>query len=140
MRMQLTLGLRGVVNGPTETQVEQAVRSLPGGDDSYAILAQSGRDDRSGDYYIQTLGGPSEGYLLEYREGSAQRHFRCTEAALTTDAVLAAFLAYFHGRADYKTGLRWVQETPKDSSGLPALVLAVALVVLVGLLAWWLAW
>jgi len=138
--MQLTLGLGGVVNGPTETQVEKAIRSLPGGDDSFAILAQTRRDDRSKEYYIQTLGGAGEGYLLEYREGNAQRHFRCTTEGLSTEAVLAAFLDYLHARAGYKADLQWEQKAPEDTSRLLELVVVVVLVVLVGLVAYWLLW
>jgi len=140
MRMQLTLGLGGKVDQPTETQVAQAIRSLPGGDDSFAILAQCQRDDRSDGYYMQTLGGPAEGYLLEYREGSAQRHFRCSTVGLSTEAVQAAFLAYFHGEANYKTDLPWVQEAPEDRSSLTGVLLVAALCVLTGLLAYAFLW
>jgi hypothetical protein len=61
----------GSVENPTRPQVELLLGKLPGGDDSYAILSKSG----SGLTYIQTHGGSSVPFIVEYQDGAVERHF-----------------------------------------------------------------
>lgn len=109
--MKLTVGTGGEIEAPSAEQVEGALRGLPGGSDSFAILEQ---DEQT---YIQTSGGPADGFVLEYREGSPTSHFRCTDHQLPPDVVVAAFLAYLDGRADYKSQLGWEHDRPDTGRG-----------------------
>ncbi len=110
--MKLTLGIGESIEDPTAEQVEAALRALPGGDDSFAIL---GIDDQT---YIQTAGGGPDGFALEYREGSQTSHYRCTNEHLAVDPVVAAFRDYLSGRSDYKSDLAWeLESAPAGARG-----------------------
>jgi len=118
--VKLTLGTGAELQDPTEEQVEAALRQLPGGPDSFAIL---GSDEQT---YMQTSGGAEEGFVLEYREGSPASHSRCTNHQLSADAVVAAFRAYLGGRADYKADLAWELDTPSPGSGSRVALVAIS--------------
>jgi hypothetical protein len=89
------------VEQPSAEQLEEALRSLPGGPDSFAILT------RSEGSYIQVLGGGESGYVLEYQEGSLDRHYFCPDPDLGIDAVVAAFQSYARDDDDWRTALSW---------------------------------
>jgi hypothetical protein len=85
----------------TADDVATALGLLRGGPDDFLIL------ERGPETYLQTLGGP-EAFLLEYRDGSADRHFGCeTDRARVT----AAFLSYLDGTDDWRRACRWQKVT-----------------------------
>jgi hypothetical protein len=49
------------------------------------------------------------GYLLEYQDGSEDRHYRATDEPITLARVLFAFLKYLRGDASFRTDFRWVK-------------------------------
>jgi hypothetical protein len=82
---RLTLGATGRdVANPDLDAVIAGLESLKGKTDHFAIL------ERGKQTYMQTMGGPEE-FVLEYRDGSADRHFRCKA---TKQVVIAAFRSY----------------------------------------------
>jgi hypothetical protein len=95
-------------NGPTvpdpdDTRIERTIAKL-GRDNYFAIL------DRADGWYAQVGYGASAGvrpglYAMEYREGSADRHFR----AVTSDVAAAVrFMQEFLGGGDtWKRRHRW---------------------------------
>lgn len=64
-----------ILNGDTLTEpvtdelISRSVSSLTGEGDSFAILA------KAPEVYMQTSGGPSQGFVLEYRNGSEDEHY-----------------------------------------------------------------
>jgi hypothetical protein len=74
--------------------------------EDFAILS-------NGDTFIQCA-GPSHGanksghgYLLEYQDGSEDRHYRAADEPITLARVLFAFLKYLRGDASFRTDFRW---------------------------------
>jgi hypothetical protein len=126
--MRLHLGIGDDIEDPSPAQIEAALRKLPGGTDSFAIL---GADDQR---YIQTHGGPADGFVLEYRDGSEDEHYRCSRAGLSLDEVLAAFMSYQRGDGAYQQSLPWQKDTESDipwrSQGMLVVFLVVAAVLL----------
>jgi len=74
----------GAIENPTAEQIINKLNTLQGGLDDFEIL------ERSGQIYMQTIGGPDD-FRLEYRDGSGDEHFWC---ATTKQVVIDAFLSY----------------------------------------------
>lgn len=109
-----------VVNGETlpgaitDGLIDESIRSLTGEGDSFAILA------RASEIYMQTSGGPSYGFVLEYRNGSAEEHYSCSNFELTADEVVWAFQSYLADDGQWETELEWqpqVFDYSPDSNG-----------------------
>ena len=88
---------KGLVN---KEQITAALSSLTGEGDSFVILSQ---DDM---YYIQTCGDKTSGFHVEYREGSEEMHFECTQT-LSLQETIEVFHSYFEGSEDWKTMYPW---------------------------------
>ncbi len=109
--MELSTGTGQQFSDPTPAEIAGVLASLPGGEDSFAILEQ---DDM---VYIQTAGGASEaGFVLEYQEGSLERHYRSTNDELPLETVTRAFQLYAARNPAWKSLTSWEQE----DLGLPA--------------------
>lgn len=132
--MRLTIGGGTAIENPSEAQIEAALRALPGGTDSFAILATARQ------HYIQTLGGANEGFVLEYREGSDDTHFQhftCSQAPCSLEQVLAAFLSYCRGDGAFKRTLEWeLEEGAPVSSSWVAQGMLVFFLVVAALVLW----
>lgn len=96
-------------DNPTQQVIEQVVGKLGQPGTNFVIL---GRDD---DCFIQS-GADEEGRCdLEYRDGSDQKHFRCTKDALSVQEVIAAFKDYAAGNETWKTRFQWEALFPEAS-------------------------
>jgi hypothetical protein len=91
------------IDGPDQALVEESVRGLSE-DDWYVIL------ERRPNHYLQAglgepAGAPRGHYVIEYREGSPDQHWRAFSSSL--DDLLAAFLAYWQGGMEWTSGFSW---------------------------------
>lgn len=77
-------GLRRLTN----ELITRSIHSLTGDGDSFAILA------KASEKYMQTSGGPSLGFVLEYRNGSEDEHYSCSNSKLTANEVIRAMRSY----------------------------------------------
>ncbi|MBN1672757.1 MAG: hypothetical protein JXR37_17065 [Kiritimatiellae bacterium] len=102
--MKLEMGNGLVIENPEPDEIEHALTGLDGGEESYAILAQSEMT------YIQTCGGPETGFMLEYQDGTLDAHFGATNLTISLEQVTAAFLSYAAGTPDWKTAFGWHRE------------------------------
>ncbi len=81
---RLTLGGGGSVENPGLTQIIKALNTLQGQTDSFLIF------EKDKQHYMQTIGGP-DSFILEYREGSKDKHYQCETSK---KLVIQAFRAY----------------------------------------------
>jgi hypothetical protein len=72
-----------------------------GADGGFVIVA-SGPPD----LYAQAIKA-GDGYLLEYRDGSADRHFQTTDVSL--EEVATALAQWFGGRRDFVADHEWTR-------------------------------
>jgi hypothetical protein len=100
MAMDLYVNGNLVSTDPDEARIEQELRALNGGD-CFAILGPTGMT------YIQTSGGSSAGFDLEYQDGSTSRHYHCISDHLDLSTVTRAFRLYHRGDARWRSELRW---------------------------------
>lgn len=66
----------------------------------FIILSQSEQ------VYIQASGEGEGPYLMEYRDGSAERHYQCRQDLSKAD-VQAAFVSCFRGDGAWKVDWQW---------------------------------
>jgi hypothetical protein len=130
MNLETSAG-RSVAN-PSASQIAEELAALPGGADCYAILSL---DDLT---YIQTAGRPPEGFLLEYQDGSAERHYRSTERALPLSTVTNAFQLYARSDSSWRSVATWKQQDLSEpSGGSSRLRLALLAAAILALVVWW---
>ena len=119
------------IDQPDAAQIEQQIRSLPGGADSFAILET---DQMT---YVQAAGGGAEPFTLEYQAGSVDAHYRAADD-VPIDIVVQVFQAYAVGR-DWQSLVQWQQQDLAVASKPSPRVIAsvVSLLVLAGVVAYW---
>jgi len=89
----------------TEAEVRRAFAD-DGGRGEFIILSQAD------EMYIQAAGEADDPYVMEYREGSDDRHFECTRELKKSEAE-AAFLKYLKGDSTWKTDFQWKKQEKK---------------------------
>ena len=112
--MELIVNGKTVAGEVTDSRIEESIRSLTGEGDSFAILA------RESEVYIQTAGGPANGFVLEYRNGSADQHYSCTNAELAADQVIEAFRSYRANDDKWKSTFKWQPQVFDYRSDAPS--------------------
>ncbi len=135
--LQLETSSGRKIADPSASQVADELGALPNANDGFATLS-------SGDEtYVQTASSESAGFVLEYREGSADRHFKSTSKNLSIDAVTEVFQRYAAGDPSWKSRIVWSRMHANDAGGAPhkatLAVLALAMVVAVLFWALWFA-
>ena len=101
--MKLETGLGTIKHNPSEQEIRETIRSLPGGENSFAIL-QTGDDDQ---HYMQVAVAPNQNFQLEYRVGSEAEHYECRTKPLSEEQVADAFVSYRNGDSSFKEVLEW---------------------------------
>ncbi len=102
--MYLELGSGKTLNDPSLDQITDALRALPGGDGSVAILSWSPN------VYIQCMGSERKGFVLEYQEGSLDKHYIASDNHLSLATVTRAFQSAASGDEGWRTQVTWEVE------------------------------
>lgn len=94
----------------------ECAQAISSADATEADIRNAFADDRgrgefiilseSDEVFLQASGEDDGPYVLEYREGSSDRHFRCTRG-LTKAEVEDAFLKYLHRDPGWKNDFPW---------------------------------
>ncbi|MEO1201981.1 MAG: hypothetical protein AAFX10_04685 [Pseudomonadota bacterium] len=125
-----------IVNGDTVDEtvtnslIEKSILSLTGVGDSFAILA------REPQVYLQTSGGPEHGFALEYRNGSAEQHYSCTDYELSATDVVSAFQSYLADDGRWQTDFEWGPEVFDYSGGTSSRRIRYLMLGVVAVAAW----
>ena len=115
MTMELVVNGDKVAEAVTDELIARSIRSLTGEGDSFAILA------KASEVYMQTAGGPTDGFMLEYRNGSEAEHYSCANPELTADDVIKALQSYLAGDGRWESELKWepqVFDYSRKSTGI----------------------
>ena len=111
----MRLIIRGsvMVDHPDDAEIQSAIQSLIDdgiADDAFLIL-DHGPFPEQELYYMQAAYGPpiKEGdagdFLLEYQDGSIDRHYQCDP--VSPEEATKAFIEYLHGEDAWKERLHW---------------------------------
>ena len=123
--MKLSRGTGADVVDPTPEQILDAIRSLPGGTDSFLILTRSDKQ------FLQVLGSREEGFHLEYREFSDEKHFVATDEEITETQLTQTFVAYLDGDDSWKRRHQWTKLKVASGGCRGAAVSMVAIAMLI---------
>ena len=106
MRLTTSTGIN--VENPTAAQVTEILESFSKDTDSFAIL------EKNPQVFIQTAMLPGAEFILEYREGSSEQHFR-SKSTLPLEEIQEAFQLYLLDDMSFKDNYEW--ELALASSG-----------------------
>ena len=108
--MRLIVGST-VLDQPDDTAVRSALRRLfDGAADEPFIILVDGPDPERSEYFIQTAGSSTDGFILEYREGSWDQHYQCDTVSTGPKGLSeleGAFIDYRHGNNAWKARFEW---------------------------------
>ena len=109
--MRLIVDDSAVLDWPDDAAVRDALRRLfDAREDVSFVILVDGPDPEHSEYFIQTAGGGTDGFVLEYREGSWDQHYQCDTVSLGQRGcweLTSAFINYLHGNNDWKTRFKW---------------------------------
>ena len=93
--MELTLESGRVIADPEEDDIQASI-----GGEEFAILGPDA------DTYIQCAQQGDE-YILEYQDGSPDRHYMAADGPIALDQVIAAFVKYLREDPTWQSDFRW---------------------------------
>ncbi len=96
---RLTLENDTLIDNPTSNQIAQVISSLNTTDNTFAILESSDMT------YIQTAFQNAGEFVLEFQDGSLDKHYQTTVE--TPLEVMAAFQGFLESREDWKRTINW---------------------------------
>ena len=90
------------IQGPTDEEIRQAIRSLPGGVPSFAVLTKKKT------HFMQNGGSAHEGFSLEYQEFSVDGHWEHESSPdVDLETVTRAFVAFANDDDETWRALPW---------------------------------
>lgn len=98
-------------NDPTPAVIKEVVSKLGQPGTEFVILVRKAR------YYMQATADEEGRCEMQYREGSEDQAFRCTNGALRIQDVVAAMKEYAAGSNAWKSRLKWAPLSEEDSVG-----------------------
>ncbi len=99
--MKIEIGGDRTIDNPSDSEIRRTLETLGTQPDSYIILEQ---DQMT---YLQAAGDPATGFVLEYQEGSTDRHFQSRKTDLPLDVVAEAFSQYRQGIPDWRVRIEF---------------------------------
>jgi hypothetical protein len=103
--MEVTMKLEtesgATIENSSDEQIDSTLRELVSSGGGFAILSQSEQ------VCIQTAENGDGECTLEYREGSEESHFCCTNEELSIDDVIGAFQKYANNNDAWKKRFLW---------------------------------
>ncbi len=86
---------------PDSATIARVLASLDGGRHVLATLAESGQA------YVQASGSVQTGFVVEYQEGSLDRHHRSRSRTLPLATVTDIFQRYARSDASWRQAVEW---------------------------------
>ena len=99
-----------MINNVTEAEIITEFNKFGEEEDDFVVLSKNDMN------YIQAglSDFEEEGLILEYQEGSLDKHFHATETNITKDQVLATFLLYLKADASWKEQFSWEKSVTEE--------------------------
>ena len=100
--MRLEIDGEPALDDPTAEDVRRTVARLSPQRPTWAVL------DLGVNYYIQTKITEDEQFLVEYRDGGPEVHYKA-DGSQDRDDVIDAFLDYFDNGNKWRTAFEWLR-------------------------------
>ncbi|MGJ8638788.1 MAG: hypothetical protein ACSHYA_05300 [Opitutaceae bacterium] len=106
-------------SNPSTEDVSTGILSIDGEATTFAILSM---DDMT---YLQTAGSVSDGFVLEYQNGSMDEHYRASNETIETEKIIQVFEAFRNGDVSWFDEFEWNKEDLQKGAGcLPVLAMS----------------
>jgi hypothetical protein len=89
------------ISNPNRDQITESINRLNNDSSTFAIISKAKRD------FIQTCYSTAGGLLLEYLDGSNNKHFQSLRHNLTLQEVTEVFCSYNRGESNWKQKYKW---------------------------------
>jgi hypothetical protein len=99
-------------DAPDEATIARVLASLDGGRN---ILVTLGPSEAT---YVQASGSVASGFVLDYQDGSLDRHYRSNAEDLSLDRVTQVFHKFARGDDSWRTDVAW-QHVPHVEPEIP---------------------
>ncbi len=99
LRTRLELADGTILRSPSSWEISESLRSLEPEENNFAILATAD------EVYIQTATDEIDSWVLEYRDGSADRHFGASVSDV--ERIISAFTRYAEGDRSWLEDFQW---------------------------------
>ena len=92
-----------MINNVSEAEIIAEFNKFGEENDDFVVLSKNDMN------YIQAALSDyeGEGFILEYQEGSLDKHFSATDNNISKDVILSVFLAYLKGESAWKEQFNW---------------------------------
>jgi hypothetical protein len=124
--MHLETGSGSSTASPSAAEIDAALAALSG-DDDFLILSYNEQT------YLQAMGAPGPGFLVEYRDGSEDSHFQSVQSDVPLAVAQEIFRLYAEGDGAWRSRIEWKRWAAAD--GRPASLSRASVGVAVGVLA-----
>ena len=93
-----------LINNVSEAEIIAEFEKFGGGDaEDFVVLSKNDMN------YIQAAPGDfeGEGLVLEYQDGSLDKHYSASDTIIPKELILSVFLAYLKGEESWKDKFIW---------------------------------
>jgi hypothetical protein len=92
-----------MINNVSEAEIIDEFNKFGEENDDFVVLSKNDMN------YIQAAPGDfeGEGLVLEYQDGSLDRHFSASDTNISKELILSVFLAYLKGEDSWKDKFIW---------------------------------
>jgi hypothetical protein len=92
-----------MINNVSEAEIIAEFNKFGEENDDFVVLSKNDMN------YIQAAPGDfeGEGLVLEYQDGSLDRHFSASDTNISKELILSVFLAYLKGEDSWKDKFVW---------------------------------
>jgi hypothetical protein len=92
-----------MINNVSEAEIIAEFNKFGEENDDFVVLSKNDMN------YIQAAPGDfeGEGLVLEYQDGSLDRHFSASDTNISKEQILSVFLAYLKGEDSWKDKFIW---------------------------------
>jgi len=110
------------IENPSAEDISRIIDSLNDEDNGFAILSVEEQ------IYMQAAESGANGFILQYRDGSWDKHFQASPDPISAADVIKAMQQYAVGDDSWRTSLTWVpHESLSEGGCLSAVLLFVTL-------------
>ena len=104
--MQLIVNGEIISENPnTQMVTQEVIENLANGVEISVILVDTDAPD-NGMTYVQAITDEDDVYILEYQDGSLDRHYFCS-SEISIDDIVRVFVLYLDANPEWQMGLHW---------------------------------
>lgn len=129
--MKMSLASRGDRDDSNREELHDALSSREGAGNNFAILERDKEE-----HYMQVAGTSEEGFIVEYRSGGMNSHYRCEER-ISLEEALDTLERYAERDRRWRTDLNWKEVDLGPSEWNKCLNVISLTIIVIGIFLFW---